>query len=242
MSLYDRNRALNTKSVQETQNTDFGRSYENYASEQASPSSRSVFIRQTYQLLAASLLAGTAGAYIGLHVLKTFSWLFLILEFALLFGLIMSKKKPVLALFMLFGFTFVSGLTLGPTLNYYVGRGMGDVIAQAFLLTTAAFGGLSVFAMYSKRDFSVWGKFLFIALIVVVVASLINIFTQSSVLALVISSVGAILFSAYILYDTQMIIRGGYDSPVLAAVALYLDILNLFISLLQILGAINNNR
>ena len=76
----------------------------------------------------------------------------------------------------------------------------------------------------------------------VVVASLINIFTQSSVLALVISSVGAILFSAYILYDTQMIIRGGYDSPVLAAVALYLDILNLFISLLQILGAINNNR
>ena len=123
-----------------------------------------------------------------------------------------------------------------------MGRGMGDVIAQAFLLTTAAFGGLSVFAMYSKRDFSVWGKFLFIALIVVVVASLINLFTQSSVLALVISSVGAILFSAYILYDTQMIIRGGYDSPVLAAVALYLDILNLFISLLQILGAINNNR
>lgn len=242
MSLYDRNRALNTKSVQDTQNTDFGRSYENYASEQVSPSSRSVFIRQTYQLLAASLLAGTAGAYIGLNVLKTFSWLLLIVEFALLFGLFMSKKNPTLALVMLFGFTFVSGLTLGPTLNYYIGKGMGQVIPQAFLLTTAAFGGLSVFAMYSKRDFSVWGKFLFIALIVVVVASLINIFTQSSVLALVISSVGAILFSAYILYDTQMIIRGGYDSPVLAAVALYLDILNLFISLLQILGAINNNR
>lgn len=237
MSLYDRNRALNTKSAQDAPNTDFGTNYADYTSEQTS--SHSVFIKQTYQLLAASLLAGTAGAYIGLNVLKTFSWLLLILEFALLFGLFMSKKNPVLALFMLFGFTFVSGLTLGPTLNYYIGKGMGQIIPQAFLLTTAAFGGLSVFAMYSKKDFSSWGKFLFIALIVVVVASLINLFTQSSTLSLIIASVGAILFSAYILYDTQMIIRGGYTNPVLAAVSLYLDILNLFISLLQILGVLN---
>ena len=246
MGLYDRNRALNSvenaQNMQNSQNADFGASYDDFRTENVATSSRSVFIKQTYQLLAASLLAATAGAYIGTYVVKSFSWMLLILELGLLFGLFMSKKNPTLALVMLFGFTFVSGLTLGPVFNTYIGAGMGSVVVQAFLLTTVAFGGLSIFAMNTKRDFSVMGKFLFIALIVVVVASLINIFVQSSIASLAISSVCAILFSAYILYDTQMIIRGGYDSPVLAAVALYLDILNLFVSLLNILGALNNNR
>ena len=82
---------------------------------------------------------------------------------------------------------------------------------------------------------------LFITLIVIVVAGLLNLFFQSAILATIISAVGAILFSAYILYDTQMILRGGYDSPVLAAVSLYLDILNLFISLLNLLGIFNRD-
>ncbi|ANE36574.1 BAX inhibitor (BI)-1 like protein (UPF0005 domain) [Campylobacter iguaniorum] len=226
MSLYDRNYAQE-------------RSYER---EEISQGARASFVKQTYKLLSASLLAATAGAYIGVDYVKSFSWMLLILEFALLFGLMFSRKNPSLALVMLFGFTFVSGLTLGPVLNTYIGAGMGNIITQAFLMTTVAFGGLTVFAFNTKKDFSAMGKMLFITLIVVVVASLLNLFFHSALLATVIAAVGAILFSAYILYDTQMILRGGYDSPVLAAVALYLDILNLFISLLQLLGIFSKNE
>ncbi|WP_261518180.1 Bax inhibitor-1/YccA family protein [Campylobacter lanienae] len=227
MSLYNRNLS--------SQQSDFSRAYE---SEQ-SISARATFVKQTYKLLSASLLAATAGAYIGVDYVKSFSWGLLILEFAMLFGLFFTRKNPTLALFLLFGFTFVSGLTLGPALNTYIGAGMGHIITQAFLMTTVAFGGLTIFAFNTKRDFSSMGKMLFIALIVIVVAGLLNLFFQSTMLATIISAVGAILFSAYILYDTQMILRGGYDSPVLAAVSLYLDILNLFISLLNLLGIFN---
>lgn len=227
MSLYDRNLTSETREFEQE-------------IEQTSSSAISSFVKQTYKLLTASLIAATAGAYIGVDYVKTFSWMLLIVEFALLFGLYFTKRNPSLSLVLLFAFTFVTGLTLGPVLNTYIGAGMGNVITQAFLMTATAFGGLTIFAFNTKKDFSTWGKFLFIALIVIVVASLINIFTHSPMLQIVIAGVGAILFSAFILYDTQMIIRGGYDSPILAAVALYLDILNLFISLLQILGIFNN--
>lgn len=224
MSLYDRNYA-NDSILEKSQEL----------------SLRAAFVKQTYQLLAASLLAATAGAYLGTEYIKTPSVMLIILEIALLIGLMFSRKNESLALVLLFAFTFVSGLTLGPVLNFYVANGMGKVVTQAFLMTTVAFGSLSVFAFNTKRDFSAMGKFLLIALIVLVVGALINLFVGSSVLSLVLSGVGAVLFSAYILFDTQMIIRGGYDSPILAAVALYLDILNLFTSLLNILGFLNKD-
>ena len=242
MSLYNRNMPQNNY---EGTGSAFGGAFEQSAQREAT-SARATFVKQTYQLLAASLLAATAGAYIGTNSASLLSggayWIAVIAEFACLFGLMYARKNAKLALILLFAFTFISGLVLGPTLARYIGAGMGNVITQAFLMTTVAFGGLSVFAMNTKRDFSAMGKFLFIALIVIVVASLINIFVGSSMLSLALSGAGALIFSAYILYDTQNIIRGAYDSPVLAAVSLYLDILNLFISLLHILGALNNNK
>ena len=242
MSLYNRNMPQNNY---ESTGSAFGGAFEQSAQREAT-SARATFVKQTYQLLAASLLAATAGAYIGTNSASLLSggayWIAVIAEFACLFGLMFARKNAKLALILLFAFTFISGLVLGPTLARYIGAGMGNVITQAFLMTTVAFGGLSVFAMNTKRDFSAMGKFLFIALIVIVVASLINIFVGSSMLSLAVSGAGALIFSAYILYDTQNIIRGAYDSPVLAAVSLYLDILNLFISLLHILGALNSNK
>ena len=242
MSLYNRNMPQNNY---EGTGSAFGGAFEQSAQREAT-SARATFVKQTYQLLAASLLAATAGAYIGTNSASLLSggayWIAVIAEFACLFGLMYARKNAKLALILLFAFTFISGLVLGPTLARYIGAGMGNVITQAFLMTTVAFGGLSVFAMNTKRDFSAMGKFLFIALIVLIVASLINIFVGSSMLSLALSGAGALIFSAYILYDTQNIIRGAYDSPVLAAVSLYLDILNLFISLLHILGALNNNK
>ena len=243
MSLYNRNMPQNNY---EGTGSAFGGAFEQSAQREAT-SARATFVKQTYQLLAASLLAATAGAYIGTNSASLLSggayWIAVIAEFACLFGLMYARKNAKLALILLFAFTFISGLTLGPTFARYISAGMGNVITQAFLMTTVAFGGLSVFAMNTKRDFSAMGKFLFIALIVIIVASLINIFVVgSSMLSLALSGAGALLFSAYILYDTQNIIRGAYDSPVQAAVSLYLHIINLFISLLNILGALNNNK
>lgn len=206
----------------------------------ASKSSLGLFIKQTYQLFAASLFAASAGAYIGIGISATIAswyWGLVILEFALLFGLYAAKKKAGLNLILLFGFTFISGLTLAPLLTSILGlAGGASIVANAFMLTTVAFGGLSMFAMNTKRDLSAMGKMLFITLIVVVVASLINIFLGSPIMQLVIASISAILFSAFILYDTQNIIKGAYETPIEGAIALYLDFLNLFVALLQILG------
>ena len=224
MSLYDRN---------------YVSSSEHEVAGEYSQSALSTFIKQTYQLFAASLLAASVGAYVGLYsslgaTVAGNYWLFVILELGLLVGLMFAKRKAGLNLILLFAFTFVSGLTLTPILGRtFAMPGGAAIVAQAFTLTTVAFGGLSVFAMNTKRDFTTWGKMLFIVLLL---AAIINIFFHSPVLQLAIASVGAVLFSAYILYDTQNIIRGNYETPIEGAVALYLDFVNLFVSLLQILG------
>ncbi len=228
MGLYDRNY------IQEHS----GESTYEYA--QPSASSLGLFIKQTYQLFAASLLAASAGAYVGIgmaSIVASWFWGLVILEFVFLFGLYAAKRKAGLNMALLFGFTFLSGLTLTPLLSSILGmKGGASIVANAFILTTVAFGGLSVFAMNTKRDFTTMGKMLFITLIVVVVAGLINIFFHSPILQLAIASISSILFSAFILYDTQNIIRGAYETPIEGAIALYLDFLNLFVSLLQILG------
>lgn len=227
MGLYDREYIQN-------------KAHEQSSEQSQAKSSLGVFIKQTYQLFAASLLAATAGAYVGIGMAEAIaSWFFglVILEFALLFGLYAAKRKAGINLILLFGFTFISGLTLAPLLTNILGMAGGaSIVANAFMLTTVAFGGLSIFAMNTKKDFSVMGKMLFITLIVVVVASLMNIFFQSSLMQLIIASISAILFSAFILYDTQNIIKGHYETPIEGAIALYLDFLNLFVALLQILG------
>ena len=231
MSLYDRN---------------YANSRQEEVSSSYAETNLSTFIKQTYQLLAASLLAASAGAYVGIGMAASFSApIFIglvIAEFALLFGLTAAKRKAGLNLVLLFAFTFVSGLTLTPLLTRFLSMpGGAAIVAQAFTLTTVAFGALSVFAMNTKRDFTAMGKMLFIALIVIIVAGLINLFFHSPILQLAIASVGAVLFSAYILYDTQNIINGNYETPIEGAVALYLDFVNLFVSLLRILGFINSN-
>lgn len=233
MSLYNRN---------------YANSHEQEVSVGYSQSALSTFIKQTYQLFAASLLAASVGAYVGLHtglgaVVANNYWLFVILELGVLFGLIAFKRKAGLNLVLLFAFTFLSGLTLTPILGRtFAMPGGAAIVAQAFTLTTVAFGALSVFAMNTKRDFTTMGKMLFITLIVVIVASIINIFMQSPIFQLAIASVSAILFSAYILYDTQNIIKGNYETPIDGAIALYLDFVNLFVSLLQILGIFSKSE
>ncbi len=230
-------------------NSSYSRENEAYTSshEQAqAPANLMAFLKSTYQLFASSLMAATAGAYIGLDMvstIKSWYWGLVILEIALLFGLYAVKDKPGINLMVLFSFTFISGLTITPLLSSAFGMpGGAAIVAQAFLMTSVAFGGISMFALTTKRDFSAMGQMLFIAVIILVVGSLSNIFFQSPILQLAIAGFGALIFSAFILYDTQQIIKGGFSTPIEAAIALYLDFLNLFVSLLQILMAFNSNN
>ena len=204
-----------------------------------------VLIKKTHQYFGGSIIAAFAGAYLGLEMAPVIvKWYFglIIFEFAALFGVIFTKSKPSLNAIMLFVFTFTSGITLTPLLFAILKMPAGaEIVTNALLLTGVAFGGLSLFAMNTKREFSFLGKFLFISLIILVVASLINIFIGSSFLQMIIASVGAIVFSGFILFDTQNILKGNISTPVEGAIALYLDTLNLFISLLQILGIFGSN-
>ncbi len=197
------------------------------------------FVKTTYKFFAGSLLLATIGALLGLmnfQVVVQYKWVFFIAEIVVLFGLMFSKSKPGLNLFMLFAFTSLSGVTLVPLLGMVIAKAGLGAVWQALGMTTIVFGLMSVYALKTKNDLANMGKMLFIALIVVVVCSLINLFLGSPMFQVVIAGASAILFSLYIAYDTQNIVKGMYDSPIDAAVSLYLDFLNVFISILQIIG------
>ena len=227
-------------------NNSYSRDNEEYYSNQSRVGNDLItFLKSTYQLFSASLLAATVGAYIGLDMVSTIQswfWGLVILEFALLFGLYAVKDKPGINLIVLFAFTFMSGLTLTPLLSTVFALPNGaSIVAQAFLMTSVAFGGISTFALTTKKDYSSMGKMLFITLIIVIVGSISNMFIQSSIFQLMIAMVGAVLFSAFILYDTQQIVKGNFATPIEAAIALYLDFLNLFVMLLQIFGILGSS-
>ena len=199
---------------------------------------RLVFIKKVYSLLAMSMGTAAVGAYLGsgplLLLVAPNMMLFFILQIALIFFASFAARKPGLNMVALFGFTTVSGLTLGPLL-YQVGP---SIAAEAFGLTAVTFAGLSMYVVYSKKDFSFMSGFLMTGLIVLVVGGLLNMFfIQSGMMHFVMSGASVLLFSGFILYDTSNILRYyGTDEHVSATLALYLDVLNLFIALLSILG------
>lgn len=201
------------------------------------------FVKTTYKFFAASLLFATIGALFGFMNFNTVvqnKWVFFILEIVAFFGLMFSKGKPGLNIAMLFIFTTLSGVTLVPLLGFVIAKNGLGAIWQALGMTTIIFGVMSIYAIKTKSDLANMGKMLFIALIIVLVCSLVNIFLGSPMFQVLIAGACAILFSIYIAYDTQNMIRGLYDSPVDAAVSLYLDFLNVFVSILQLMGLLGN--
>ncbi len=203
---------------------------------------RLVFIKKVYSLLAMSMGTAAIGAYMGsgplLLLVAPNMMLFFILQIALIFFASFAARKPGLNMVALFSFTTVSGLTLGPLL-YQVGP---SIAAEAFALTAITFAGLSMYVVYSKKDFSFMSGFLMTGLIVLVVGGLLNMFfIQSGMMHFVMSGASVLLFSGFILYDTSNIMRYyGTDEYVSATLALYLDVLNLFIALLSILGIMSD--
>jgi FtsH-binding integral membrane protein len=140
-------------------------------------------------------------------------------------------------------FAGVMGLSLSSIFLVYTGQS----ITQVFFVTAAAFGGLSLYGYTTKRNLSAWGTFLFMGLIGVVIASLVNVFLQSSALQFAISVIGVLVFAGLTAYDTQRI-KDGYSEvmgnatamakgAVMGALNLYLDFINLFVMLLQLFGS-----
>ncbi len=204
------------------------------------------FMKKTYQLFAASMLASAAGAYVAMpYALEIANYRWFLFGFVMLmlwFGLGATRHKPGLNLAALFVTTFAMGVMIVPMLAYYIGMGKGVVIGNAFLSTAVLFGALSLFAINSKTDFGSWGKPLFITFIVLFVMSLVNYFIFNSPIMSVLISAGVLLlFSLFTIYDTQNIANGAYDSPVDAAVTLFIDFFNMFTSLLQLLGLVGGD-
>ena len=189
------------------------------------------FVKETYKLFAASMMAGAVGAYVGVPIAGTIAANFLplfILEIGLLIGLHFVKHKPGINLIVMFGFVFMTGLMLAPILAHTLGMsGGGAIVGNAFAMTSVIFGAMSFYAIKTTKDFSGYGKPLMIALVVIIVFSVINIFMGSPLMSILISGAVVILFSILVTYDTQNIIRGAYETPIDGAIALYLDFLNM---------------
>ncbi len=144
---------------------------------------------------------------------------------------------------MLLGFTFVAGVFLGPILQHALHlRNGAQLVGMAAGGTGLIFFSLATIASVTKKDFSFMGKFLFIGLVLLVVASLANIFFAIPALSLTISAIAVMLFSAYILYDISQIIHGGETNYVMATMSLYLNIYNIFVNLLSMLMAFSGER
>ncbi|HKJ00006.1 MAG TPA: Bax inhibitor-1/YccA family protein [bacterium] len=196
---------------------------------------RMAFLRKVYSLLTLSLLTAAVGAYFGrMFVSPGLMMVLFIAEFALIFVAMAVRHKPGWNVAALFAFAGVSGITLGPVMLVY----NAAVIQEALVLTVLIFAGLTMYVMTSKKDFSFLSGFLFTGLIIVIAGSLLNaFFFHSPAGDFILAAGGVILFSGFILYDTSNILRR-YDVQdyTAATLALYLDLLNLFLFLLRLLS------
>lgn len=192
-------------------------------------------IRQTYALLSISLavsaLAGWAGA--ALHLGGAATACALVAFVLLIATMFMSESVWGLAAFA--GFAVFEGLSLGPLLESVLdGPGGGLVLGQAGGATAAVFLALSAYCHATKKDFSFLGGFLFVGLVLAILGGLALAFFPNESASIALSAGTALLLSGYILYDTSRIVRGSEVNYLRAAASLYLDVLNLFLSLVRL--------
>jgi modulator of FtsH protease len=208
-------------------------------------------LRNTYWLLALSMLPTIAGAYAGLQL--NFVRFFMaapimapLLMLAVMIGALFAVtalRNSAWGVPALFGFTFIAGLMLTPILTVALGlRNGGQIIGLAGGLTAAIFFAMAGIATVTKKDFSFMGKFLFVGVILLLVASVANLFFQVPALQLTIAAIAVFVFSLYILFDVSRIVNGGETNYITATLSIFLDIYNIFVSLLQILMALTGQR
>ena len=210
---------------------------------------RNQVLRNTYWLLALSMVPTVLGAWLGVATGMTRSLtgglglvVFMGGAFGFMFAIEKTKNSST-GVAVLLGFTFFMGLMLSRLLGAVLGLSNGaTLIALAFGGTSAVFVTMATLATTIKRDLAPMGKFLFVGMIMLLVAGFANIFLQIPAMAVTISAIAVLIFSAYILYDVSNIIRGGETNYIMATLGLFLNIYNIFISLLNILMALTGQR
>jgi modulator of FtsH protease len=211
---------------------------------------RNRVLRNTYWLLALSLVPTVLGAWVGVRSGFSFfagsPFIGFIAFMAIAFGFfyaIERTKTSGLGVALLLAFTFFMGLMLSRMIGSILGFSNGaTLIMTAFGGTAAIFATMATVATVSKRDFSGLGKWLFMGFLVILVAAVANIWLKLPALMLTISVLAIIIFSAYMLIDVQRVVNGGETNYVSATLAIYLDIYNVFTSLLSILGIFGGER
>ena len=210
---------------------------------------RNRVLRNTYWLLALSLVPTVLGAWIGVATGFGASFsggmsaiLFLVGAFGFMYAIEKTKDSSA-GVYMLLGFTFFMGLMLSRMLAMVLGYKNGaSLIMTAFGGTAVVFFAMASLATVIKRDLSGMGKFLFVGAIMLLVAGVVNIFLQSSMMMMVMLVASMGIFSAFMLYDIKRIIDGGETNYVSATLAIYLDVYNVFQSLLALLGIFGGER
>ena len=200
-------------------------------------------LRNTYALLAMTLLfsAAMAGVSMALNV-PHFGLFSLLGYFALLF-LVEKTKNSAMGLVSVFALTGFMGFTLGPILSFYSSLPGGtQMIATAMGATGLIFLAMSGWVLSTGKDLSGWGKTLMVGILVAFVLSLVGFFFSIPALSLAVSAMFVILMSGLIAYQTSAILHGGETNYISATVTLYVSIYNLFLSLLQILGVMGSDE
>src|SRR6202171_2454835 len=200
-------------------------------------------LRNTYLLLATSLVPTIFGAWLGIQLkfnLFANPWMGVLLFLGIAFGFMFAIEKTKNSgwgVALLLGFTFFMGLMLSRMLGAVLGLANGaSLIAFAFGGTAVIFFAMATIASTTKRDLSGMGKFLFVGAIMLLIAMIANVFLQLPALMIALSLIAIAIFSAFMLYDVHRIVTGGETNYISATLALYLDIYNVFANLLALLG------
>jgi len=217
----------------------------------SSQAARNQVLRNTYWLLALSMIPTVIGAAIGLYsglnqIMATSPGLttivFLAGAFGLMFG-VEKNKNSSLGVGLLLLFTFFMGIMLSRLLGFVLGMGNGaQLVMVAFGGTAAVFATMATLASTIKRDLSGMQRWLFIGAVVILVAAVANIFLQMPALMITVSVLAIGIFSAFMLVDLQRVINGGETNYVSATLAIYLDVYNVFANLLLLLGIFGGER
>ena len=203
---------------------------------------RATLVRRTYSLVLVSVLVTIVGASFGLsqpNLMAAVAQHPFIAFFASLAPLLLATRKKTefpMNIGLVLLFNFVMGVIISPALFIY-GRTQPGLIGQAAVLTIGAFGILTLYAFVSRRDFSAWGSFLMVGLFVLIGTMLLNIFFHNAAIDLWLASITVMLFSGLLVFDTWRLRNiYGPDEYVGAAVQIYLDLLNIFMAILRVMG------
>ena len=203
---------------------------------------RNKVLRQTYILLGMNVLFSALCAYAGM--LMNIGRINPLIAIVALVGLsiaIRANRTNGLGIVLLFALTGFLGLYIANVLNLFVAYGMGSVVVKALVGTGIIFFGLSAYVLFTGTNFTFLGAFLFTGLLVAFLAGLGAMFFNMTALSVAVSAAFLVIFSGYVLYDTSRIIEGEETNYISATLDLFMDIFNIFVSMLTILSAFNRN-